>query len=420
MAQLSFTMDNLLQLYRQDQAGDLARRKANDERAIKVFEARAKQEKEVYDRSKETVGRLIDSHNNASSGPAMKGLIKEQMRNLYDSFPDPIRQALSPYIAHSPISPEAEKAARFDEMNPEPPRPGEHYRVEPNFGKGPFVSGEKPESFNVVQEMGAPKQYAEEFFRYSDWQRLRSKVVFGQALDKENFLSFPEGGAAIRTAEGRISIYNQNDLGLKDLAEKLGKTTADVISGQGYLYSQEFKAIEGDKLVTYKVGTSVVPGLPPTKLLKTNVTQAPIGSPEAYPQGLTDFLIGFAGNDEKKHPDVKRYNELFEDYDSAKSKKDKGAYAAVIKAQLAATFPGYSFRFEPSAKTRKTSFLGISIPYTGGVSKFIITPIRGVPRNFGTEKEPKILWLDENDFLYDANNLKLGNLNELNQILGGK
>jgi len=362
--------------------------------------------------SKFVVGQLTDAFNRSKT-QSQKNNIASTMRAYYGALDPFLRKTLKPYINHSPISEEQEKLRRFEAMNPAPSRPGQEIR-----------SSTKDGVTSLEQTMGDPRKYAEDYFRYSDYTRTKNKVVWNVAQDKENFLALGDtGSAAIRAKDGRITILSKEALDLKSLEDATGFTPKEIILGGGYAKTpQEYQVVEGDQLVTYDVHRKIlseVPGPAIKKVRKSTMLnpQKPLVPKEAYPSGLKEFLDGFSLED-KDIPLVKQITPLVQKEASGKLK------SGTVNSLLRSSFPGYSWRIaklDPSLPFIYDDGAGL---FNLEDKNYRLIPIRGVPQYFGKDPETKkdvVLWVDENQAVYDGNNTRLAqSIEDLMQYYGGK
>lgn len=175
-----------------------------------VTQAEAKKRDQQINAAKSTVSSLINSYNSAKS-QSLQNEIVRTMRDYHGALPQALQLEVEPYIRHGPTSPTAEKRREFLRFNP-PPRP-------PVFNEAPGAE--------------ASNRYAQakHLFNMADYQRGLTSFVHGAdvAGDKQNFIPLEEGQGAIRTADGQIMILSAQELGLRELEEKYGFTTREIM-----------------------------------------------------------------------------------------------------------------------------------------------------------------------------------------------
>ncbi len=223
---------------------DLAREKEEHKQLMELFKIRE-------DKSKFVVGKLMDLYSTTKS-LAMKNHVADSMRSFYNALDPLMKRAVDPYIKHSPISPEQERLRRFTEMNPRPKSPGQE--IQTTKGAGGEISMTNLDE-QGQQLTGDPRQYAEDYFRLSDWERQKDQVVFGHAQDSENFLSFGDGNAAVRNKEGRISLLSAFDNYVKDKGLDPNVVNAD--GGYDFQSGTPIKVNQGGETLTIIRGPNV-------------------------------------------------------------------------------------------------------------------------------------------------------------------
>lgn len=352
----------------------------------------AQEQKQQLDDVKWTLGKLIDSYNHSNTSTSMKHILRAQMANLYSSIPEGFREVLTPYILNSPISPEEEKAARFDEMYPPPPIPYLEQEIQETNEDG-------VRKFSSVPKVPDPYAFASKFFARKDWEAQRAKVVFGHAPDEpKNFVKLPQGGAVLRGKDGNLTYLSDAELMGKEVAEKYGVTMAELFANGGYISSNKTLSLiqNGEVLKVRNAFNALDPSQP---IRQEIVERSPAPNVE-YSTALNTFLQDFYSKN-KKNPFAKRINDL----------ADAKGYAQATR-ELQSTFPEYTFEFVPQAKV--PSWARRFIPFLSD-TEMVLLPHIGRPKQVGFDANgnPLIYYVDHTGTVRNAFNQILGNFGEV-------
>jgi len=371
------------------------------ERDKAEYEELQKKKKEEEDKIKATMGSLIDTYNRSSS-TAMKNQVRESMRSFYGNVDPYLRPALDPYLNHSPISPEAEKEARFLEQFPEPQSP---YAWGEINGK-PLEAGIATSSETIADN---PLGYASKYFAYEEWKRKKSAVVLGlDPGEPKSFLKIPSGGAALRSKDGSLAFYNDQELGFKEAEAKGFGTIAGLIADEGYSYAgTKYKIIKDGKQVEMVNGFNVFNSSAPVKPKELSAISLPKSSIDwevKYPAGFSKFQENFLGKN-TKDAFAMHIDELI-----------NNGNIGTAEAELAATFPGLTYEIVPKTKIAK-EFMGL-ISYSSA-SETVILPHKGRKIPFGVDEKgkPTYVWIDEEGLVRDRMNQPMGTFADAKQLI---
>ncbi len=367
------------------------------------------------DMVKFTMGQLTDSYYKAKD-PSLRNQIRNTMAGMHGALPEGIRTAIEPLIKHSPISPEEQRLRDFTQREPMPRPPSREQKIDLSTD---------PASWEVT-----PQEWATYEFELSDWKSKKDNVVYGRDItDRVDFVSIA-GNAAFRDKSGRVSLYSDQELEIKDLAKELDTTPAALkINNYYHKTDQGFQQIEDGRIITYEVDRDLLeaPDRSPLRRRVVNIEKSPfVKDPAPYPKELTKFMQEFSSRGKIKTgkgsfrevPFVKQvYDSLKEEL---KDPKRKGSTEALLRT----VFPEYSFQISPVNLSKpllydngifSSSLFGINLK-----DNFKLIPIRGVPKAFGKARggETKVYFVDENDLVYDKNNVLLGTVKDVWQGQG--
>jgi len=239
-----------------------------------------KAEQEQFNRAKGTVASLIDSYKSTKS-PGMRKQIASTMRDYYEGLPRPLRKAVDPYIRHSPISATEEKRREFLKYNPPPP--------EPNIPLGSWKENE-----GVWEGEMAKHQFAQ-----ADYARRMHIFMFdaASAPEKKNFMSLGNGKAAIRSKDGTVTVLDEQNLGIRETAKRLGldedkALQAMYLNNGKYPSGKKTGAIINGTIFDYELDYNLMaqPGDPLYSRRLVGSKQAPLPPEGDYPKDLGEFV----------------------------------------------------------------------------------------------------------------------------------
>jgi len=239
-----------------------------------------KAEQEQFNRAKGTVASLIDSYKSTKS-PGMRKQIASTMRDYYGGLPGPLRKAVDPYIRHSPISATEEKRREFLKYNPPPPEPS-------------IPLGSWKENEGVWEGEVAKHRFAQ-----SDYARQMHIFMFdaASAPEKKNFMSLGNGKAAIRSKDGTVTVLDEQNLGIRETAKRLGldedkALQAMYLNNGKYPSGKKSAAIINGTIFDYDLDYNLMaqPGEPTYSRRLAGAKQGPLPPEAQYPKDLTEFV----------------------------------------------------------------------------------------------------------------------------------
>lgn len=320
--------------------------------------AQQKQQEDAAAQAKSSVASLLSTYNGSQS-EAMRGHVIDTLKGYYAELPHALQKEIKPYLANGPTSPTEDKRREFIAHNP-PPR-------EPQLPEG------------KMSEAAAPlyeQRMAEHAFALSDWQKQMQAFVYGpsSAGEKQIFIPYGDGRAAVRGKDGQVMILSQQDLALKEMSDKSGVSVRDLILKQGQIPTgtKGFTVVNGQKITTENMENKFASDP------KDRYYTRPVNV-EAMPKST----------DNTKHPDklITLMLEL-----KAEKPKDPGTQALRALAlehpdkaaeQLSTMFPDYSFNI---TKEKLDTWTSRHIPLlSSGDDNLNIIPIKGHLQQFGSK-----------------------------------
>jgi len=364
-----------------------------------AFEQFKAQRQEQIGNAKFAINKWTEQYNTIKS-PTMRKHVVETLKQYHSSLPPWLGAAVEPIIKQGPISEQELKKQFFLETKPPPPDPWSAEVRE--FMGASSKSNLKKVAGKAMESAGYDDYvFAKQHFAYEDWKIKYDNFVFDKEINKlSDYVDLPTGGAAIRQKDDSITIYSQEDLSWKDLAEKHGTTVAELKGNKGMLKGATVTSISGGKKETKRLYTDAL-GQRKDQLVSENVEAAPGGfAGVKYPSSLVKFMENlYANSDSSKDYFALRMNKRIKSALKTNSKQE----LAIIRRDLSSTFGGFDFRIVPKPDPGLWDLL----PFAKLDYEFSLIPIPGVKQLLREEIEGKkaretVIWVGEKDFVFDG------------------